>query len=162
MAKIDSGKRGGFHPKTDISAPKPQPEALPSPDHAPQSATAGGVRQTTLTTQQIIQMRPALGNRAATRMLATQRQAATSVQRLPDPLQGSMEKVFGDSLAEVQVHTDAHADQIAQNAKSDATTIDNAIYFKQGAYRPGTADGNALIAREVAHIQRAKLTGSPA
>jgi hypothetical protein len=71
-----------------------------------------------------------------------------------------MGKIFNANLSGVSVHTDAEADHIARDAKADATTIDNNIYFKEGAYRPGTSKGNALIAREVAHIQRSKLTGS--
>ncbi len=130
--------------------------------HSPDLNVTSDFQQTGLTPATIIHLQRMIGNQAVGQMLDKQKQSSKSIQRLPDQLEGSMATIFGANLSEVNVHTDAGADYIARDAKADATTVDNNIYFKEGAYRPGTSKGNALIAREVAHIQRSELTGSHA
>jgi|GEM_PF-802131 len=159
MVKTTHHQPVSSYPKPDLLPQKSDIDS-PSLEQVPESPIGDLRPAASLSTQQILQLRRVIGNRAAVKLLSEQKRPSAPVQRLPDQLQGSMEKIFGDKLSGVNIHTDAHANQIARAAKTGATTIDSEIYFQDGAYRPGTADGNALIAREVAHIQRAKLTGS--
>ncbi len=134
--------------QTDTSTPK----GLPDSDH--------------LSPQDIMRLQRTHGNQSVMRLLAQRstkdaKKSSGSIQRLPDQLEDAMGSVFDLNLSKVNIHNDSHADQVARTANADATTIGNDIYFQNGTYRPGTADGNALIAREVSHIQRAKMTGSP-
>ena len=112
-----------------------------------------------LTQQDIIHLQRSQGNQAVMRLIAQRRTASSTVQRLPGQVEGTLERMLDVDLSQVGIHTDAQADQMARASNSTATTIGSDIYFQQGAYRPGTASGNALIAREVSHIQRAKLNG---
>lgn len=116
-----------------------------------------------LNAEDILQLQRQIGNAAVIQLLNGQNTASapkTSVQRLPDPLNEPLEKLFGESLGDVQIHTDTHADHLARAANTDAVAHDGAIYFRQGAYRPGTRAGNAVIAREATHIARGKMTGA--
>lgn len=110
----------------------------------------------------ILQLQRTIGNRATSQLLAQRQSTSERGKALPQTLKGTMGKLFGASMDGVQVHTDAQADAIARANDSQATAIGDNIFFQQGAYRPGSADGNALIAREVAHIQRAKQQGDDA
>jgi hypothetical protein len=116
-----------------------------------------------LNAEDILQLQRQIGNAAVIQLLNGQNPASapkTSVQRLPDPLNEPLEKLFGESMGDVPIHTDAHADHLARAANTDAVAHDGAIYFRQGAYRPGTQAGNAVIAREATHIARGKMTGA--
>jgi len=104
----------------------------------------------------ILALQRQIGNQAVMRLLKQQSPAQESAQRLPNQLGGALGKAFGSDFSDVHVHTDASANQIARAADSDATTIGQDIYFREGAFNPGTAKGNALIAREIAHIEQGR------
>jgi hypothetical protein len=55
------------------------------------------------------------------------------------------------SVDDVRVHTGDGAAALARAVSARAFTVGSDIYFGRGEYRPGTADGNELIAHEVAH-----------
>ena len=69
---------------------------------------------------------------------------------------------LGD-LSDVRVHTDSTAHDLnhAVSAKAFATGSD--VYFAQDQYKPGTSDGDKLIAHELAHVvqQRGAPTSGP-
>jgi Domain of unknown function (DUF4157) len=69
---------------------------------------------------------------------------------------------LGD-LSDVRVHTDDTADRLnrAVSARAFATGTD--VYFAKGEYSPGSADGDKLIAHELAHTvqQRNAPQGGP-
>jgi Domain of unknown function (DUF4157) len=69
---------------------------------------------------------------------------------------------LGD-LSDVRVHTDptAHDLNHAVSAKAFATGSD--VYFAKDQYKPGTSDGDKLIAHELAHVvqQRGAPTSGP-
>jgi hypothetical protein len=58
---------------------------------------------------------------------------------------------LGTSLDGVRVHTGDGAAALARAVTARAFTVGNDIYFGRGEYRPGTSEGNELIAHEVAH-----------
>jgi len=69
---------------------------------------------------------------------------------------------LGD-LSDVRVHTgdDAHDLNHAVSAKAFATGTD--VFFAKDQYKPGTSDGDKLIAHELAHVvqQRGAPTSGP-
>jgi hypothetical protein len=77
-------------------------------------------------------------------------------------VQGRFADSFGD-LSDVRVHIDDTADKLnrAVSARAFATGTD--VYFARGEYNPGSADGDRLIAHELAHTvqQRGASQGGP-
>ena len=70
---------------------------------------------------------------------------------------------LGDSLSDVQVHTDDTADGLARSVSARAFTTGNDVYFARGEYSPGTEQGNRLLAHELSHVvqQRGAPTSGP-
>ncbi len=70
---------------------------------------------------------------------------------LPETSRNQMESGFGTDLSEVRVHTDQRAQRMAQDIGAQAFTSGSDIYFNQGRFNPGTAQGDALLAHELTH-----------
>ncbi|HEV7681140.1 MAG TPA: DUF4157 domain-containing protein [Pyrinomonadaceae bacterium] len=72
------------------------------------------------------------------------------------PLEGSvrqrMERSFGQSFADVRVHTDGGAGQLAATHSARAFTLGTDVAFGANQYRPGTLPGDLVIAHELAHV----------
>jgi Domain of unknown function (DUF4157) len=71
-----------------------------------------------------------------------------------------LENSGGGALDDVRVHVGPQAEQLARAVEARAFTVGSDIFFGAGEYRPGTADGDQLIAHEVAHV--AQQRGAPA
>jgi len=65
----------------------------------------------------------------------------------------------GDPLSDVRVHTDPTADALARSVSARAFTTGSDVYFAAGEYRPGTPDGDSLLAHELTHV--AQQRGAP-
>lgn len=63
----------------------------------------------------------------------------------------NLESRFGQDLADVRVHTGADAAASARAVDARAYADGKDIVFAAGAYKPGTAEGQRLLAHEVAH-----------
>ena len=70
---------------------------------------------------------------------------------LPHATRNQMETGFGTNLRNVRVHTDQRAENMAQNIGAQAFTSGSDIYFNQGRFNPGTAQGDTLLAHELTH-----------
>lgn len=72
-----------------------------------------------------------------------------------------MEPRFGHDFSRVQIHRDAFAALSAEVWSAQAYTLRNHVVFASGQYRPGTAQGDRLLAHELAHTvqQDAARTG---
>lgn len=64
---------------------------------------------------------------------------------------GRMARAFGQSFGSVRVHTGAEASRLNERFAARAFTVGQDIAFASGEYRPGTAEGDLLIAHELAH-----------
>ena len=73
-------------------------------------------------------------------------------QPSPDQLRSSMEQALGADLRDVRLHTDTQADQLNDALQSHAFTTGRDIFFRRGAYAPGTRDGQSLLAHELTHV----------
>jgi hypothetical protein len=65
--------------------------------------------------------------------------------------QSRMGESLGD-LSDVTVHTDDTADQLNRSVSARAFATGTDVYFSKGTYNPGSADGDRLIAHELAHV----------
>ncbi|HEX4520574.1 MAG TPA: DUF4157 domain-containing protein [Gaiellaceae bacterium] len=84
-------------------------------------------------------------------------------QKLDD---GSREKIgggLGDSLNDVRVHADDHANALAQSVSARAFTTGTDVYFAKGEHNPGSSEGQQLLAHELTHVvqQRGASTSGP-
>ena len=66
-------------------------------------------------------------------------------------------------LGDVTVHTDDTADQLNRSVSARAFATGTDVYFAKGEYAPGSADGDRLIAHELAHVvqQRGAANSGP-
>ena len=71
---------------------------------------------------------------------------------LPGAVRTEMESAFGADLAELRVHHDGAAHAAARLEGARAFTAGRDVYFGQGAFDPGSAEGKRLLAHEVAHV----------
>jgi hypothetical protein len=71
---------------------------------------------------------------------------------LDSGVSGRMASAFGTDFSGVRVHTDGHAGGISRQLHARAFTVGNHVAFASGQYRPGTLEGDALIAHELAHV----------
>lgn len=65
---------------------------------------------------------------------------------------GRLEPRFGYDFSRVRIHTDARAAHSAAAVGAEAYTVGRDVVFGRGAYSPGTASGQALLAHELAHV----------
>jgi len=63
-----------------------------------------------------------------------------------------MESRFGADFGGVRLHTDAAASASAKSIQARAYTAGRDIVFASGEYRPGTAEGQRLLAHELTHV----------
>jgi hypothetical protein len=78
--------------------------------------------------------------------------ARGSGRPLDRSLSGVLEHGMGQSLGDVRVHTGESAAALARAVSARAFTVGRDIFFGEGEYRPGTPDGDHLVAHEVAHV----------
>ena len=66
-------------------------------------------------------------------------------------------------LGDVTVHTDDRADALNRSVSARAFATGTDVYFAKGEYNPGSADGDRLIAHELAHVvqQRGAASTGP-
>ena len=62
-----------------------------------------------------------------------------------------MEPAFGADFSSVRIHTGADVDVAADGLQARAFTMGHDVYIRRSDYRPGTGDGDELIAHELAH-----------
>ncbi|MGI5132216.1 eCIS core domain-containing protein [Pseudonocardia sp. CA-107938] len=74
-----------------------------------------------------------------------------------------MAAAFGTGFDAVRVHTDGASDAFNREVSASASTLGDHIYFRSGAYQPGTGAGQRLLAHELTHVvqQRGSGGGAP-
>lgn len=83
---------------------------------------------------------------------------------LPKDLREEFEGKFGADFSGVRIHRDAQADELNRSIQARAFTNRQDVFYRQGAYEPGSLSGQALIAHELTHVlqQRGGLEGRTA
>lgn len=92
------------------------------------------------------------GGPAATESPVMLRARLGSGAPLDSGLRSRMESVFHQSFSHVRVHTDGVAAGLSDHLNAKAFTVGEHVAFGSREYRPGTPDGEALIAHELAHV----------
>jgi hypothetical protein len=59
---------------------------------------------------------------------------------------------LGDELSDVRVHVDETAAALSQAVSARAFAMGRDVYFDRDEYRPGSSDGDRLLAHELAHV----------
>lgn len=78
--------------------------------------------------------------------------ASRGYHPLPEPSRRFMEHRIGADFSQVRVHVDDQAARLNGALAARAFTHGRDIYFAPGEYRPGTRDGDLLLAHELAHV----------
>ena len=134
-----------------------QREALPEDDEL-QMKPERGIQREALPEDDELQMKPMVqrasdGGIAATPDLETSiQQARGSGQPLADSIKSPMEQTFGADFSGVKVHTDTQADHLNQSIQAKAFTTGQDVFFRSGAYEPGSRGGQELLAHELTHV----------
>ncbi len=71
---------------------------------------------------------------------------------LPSIARGMMEQAFGADFRSVKIHTDIESDKLNRLLNSRAFTIDQNLFFRQGAYNPESKEGQEILAHELTHV----------
>lgn len=72
-----------------------------------------------------------------------------------------MSSAFGHDFTRVRVRNDAPGAAAARRLDARAFTVGSRITFAAGAYRPGTVEGDALLAHELAHVAQQEEPPTP-
>ena len=71
---------------------------------------------------------------------------------LPNGTRDFMESRFGVDFGGVRIHQDDESNRLNRHLNSLAFTTGQDIYFSSGTFRPGTSEGNHLLAHELTHV----------
>ncbi|QIB73680.1 DUF4157 domain-containing protein [Halogeometricum borinquense] len=75
-------------------------------------------------------------------------------QQLDTSIQRAMEDRMGDNLGDVRVHTGPSAAKACEDINARAFTVGNHIAFNHGEYDPNSAEGQHILAHELAHVRQ--------
>jgi len=78
--------------------------------------------------------------------------ARASGQPLDGVIQAEMGETMGHDFSGVRVHTDSEADVLSEQLTAKAFTTGQDIFFRRGAYNPGSGSDRELIAHELGHV----------
>ncbi|MFF7791437.1 DUF4157 domain-containing protein [Streptomyces sp. NPDC007991] len=72
-------------------------------------------------------------------------------QPLDAGVRRDLEEQLGHDLSRVRLHTGPEAGRLTELLGADAVAVGQDVFFREGAYRPGTTDGQRLLAHELLH-----------
>ena len=107
----------------------------------------------------LVQRKPDGGGTATPQLESSINQSRGKGEPLAEGIKQPMEQAFGADFSSVKVYTDAESNQMNQSIQAKAFTTGKDIFFKQGAYNPGTRSGQTLIAHELTHVVQQNGTG---
>jgi hypothetical protein len=80
--------------------------------------------------------------------------AKSGGQPLSQLVKEPMERAFGADFGGLRVHTGAQADMLARSIQAKAFTTGQDVFFRQGAYEPGSRGGKESIAHELTQVKK--------
>jgi hypothetical protein len=142
------------------------PEAAPGVDPSTVLSAPPGPGQANVRAQAITQLQRTHGNQAVQRIVARSAEEEGGAEGLaqavdgrrgygeplPDRTRSQMESGLQQDLSGVRVHSDSAADQLSRQFNAKAFTTGQDIFFRQGAYDPGSSSGDKLLAHEMTHV----------
>ncbi len=94
------------------------------------------------------------GKPADDALTTTLRRRAGGGRPLDRGVAGDLGERMGADFSGVRVHADSEADTLARSVQATAFTLGSDVYFRQGAYAPGTSTGRSLLAHELTHVRQ--------
>lgn len=89
--------------------------------------------------------------RAASRAPEPKNIVSGAGQPLDLSVRRELEEQLGHDFGRVRLHTDPDAGALTEMLGADAVAVGQDIFFREGTYRPGTLDGQRLLAHELLH-----------
>lgn len=135
-----------------------QRESLPEEDELQMKPLAQHIQRVEIPEEDELQMKlivqrsPNVGMDASAGLEGAISSAKGGGQPLDKGLQRSMGHAFGADFSGVRVHSDAQSDQLNRSIQARAFTTGQDVFFRQGAYQPGSRGGQELIAHELTHV----------
>ncbi|MCC6539680.1 MAG: DUF4157 domain-containing protein [Bryobacterales bacterium] len=127
------------------------PAGLPKATNRQPAAAAETMFDAAETEAEPVQFDAEKGGAASANPRGVQR-ALGAGMALDGGISGRMSAAFGRDFSGVRVHTDGHAGGLSRQLHARAFTVGDHVAFAPGQYRPGTLEGDALIAHELAHV----------
>lgn len=81
-----------------------------------------------------------------------QNETASEARGLDPILRSRIEALLRRPIPDMRLHTGNLADRQARRHQADAVTLGRDVYFRTGAFDPGTTQGMALLAHEATHV----------
>jgi hypothetical protein len=147
---------------------RPQSEREPLSPHKENQSSDLHQMQKRSAAADIRQMQQTIGNASVQRMLAQRKSTGAAEldedttaeiqarrghgRRLDAGVHEQASEMMDQDFSAVNVHTDAAADHLNRRIAAKAFTVGNDIFFRHGAYDPGSSDGQRLIAHELTHV----------
>jgi len=116
----------------------------------------------------LIDFQNQIGNQAVQRLLAQRRgdgafelddttanrinSARSGGQALDRQVQDEMGSALGHDFSHVRVHISGEADALNQQLSAKAFATGSDLFFREGAYNPGSSSGKELLAHELTHV----------
>jgi hypothetical protein len=109
----------------------------------------------------LLHLQRTAGNAGVVQMLADDGEAESPVYdvvgkgggtALDESTRTSMESSFGQSFADVRVHTDERASRSAESVGANAYTVGSDIVFKSGQFDAASTTGQRTLAHELTHV----------
>ena len=156
----EAGRHDQIRERDEIRAPDP-PAPVPAPSPAQRyAASVGNAAFTAAVAREgggILpggQVHPAVES-----TLSSTRGGGASLDR---GVQERLAPALGD-LSDVRVHTDDTAVALNRSVSARAFATGTDVYFGPGEYQPGSAEGDKLLAHELAHVvqQRGAPSSGP-
>ena len=145
-------------PKEPLKSQGPEPKAEQEARDTESAASPTGMAG----------LHRAIGNQAVQRLIAQRRgdgpteldedtaghidRARSGGQSLDRSTQEEMGQAMGYDLSGVRVHTSPEADDLSHQLGAKAFTTGQEVFFREGAYDPGSTAGRELIAHELTHV----------
>jgi hypothetical protein len=82
-------------------------------------------------------------------------------QSLDENVAAQAGEAMGHDFSDVNVHTDGQSDKLNKDLGAKAFTTGSDIFFRDGAYNPGSDDGQRLISHELTHVVQQSGSDSP-
>jgi hypothetical protein len=141
-------------------------EAAPRTDPHTVLSAPEGPGQSNVRAQAITQLQRTHGNQRVQRLVARSPGEENEMdglaqavderrghgQPLTDRTRQQMEPALQQDLSGVRVHNDDSADQLSREFNAKAFTTGQDVFFRKGAYDPGSSSGDTLLAHELTHV----------
>lgn len=151
--------------KKQVKRPVPSEQKLAAKEKA---RPVNSVRESPSAVQSINTLQNQVGNRAVQRMLVQRsgdgafeldddtagriNQQRGAGQALDTGVQRQMGGAMGHDFGGVRVHTSGEAHHLNEQVGAVAFTTGSDIFFREGAYNPGSSSGQELLAHELTHV----------